>query len=271
MPGTRAGPRSPRRRRRVGPRRPRRPASSSPSRSGCAPRTGRRSARAAVDVVVDGHRDALDLDPGSSAGGRRCAHAVLRVDAPALCVGGPVAQAVERDRRGCARSARGSAPGIFAIPPTIWMMSQRSVSARTTSRLLGAFEQRLAGGEERGAAGLEERGVSVEILEQLVGERLLGDQVAREPVHPGYECVPRREAPRTRPRSGRGSRPRRRTRPRAGPGGSGSCGTACRSRPRPGARSPPARSRRRAPRTPRGQPRRPCRSCGARRRASAGA
>ena len=59
--------------------------------------------------------------------------------------------------------------------------------------LLGALQQRLAGGEQRRAAALEQRRVAVDVVEQLVGQRLLGGQVADEAVQPADERLPRRQ------------------------------------------------------------------------------
>ncbi len=135
---------------------------------------------------------------------------------------------------------------------------------------LRALEERFAGGVQRGAAALEQIGVAVDVGQQLLGERLLRGHVGDEPVQPADERLPRRRVRRGRPPSGTAPPPRRRRRPRAAPGGSGSGGTACRSRPRRVARSPPATSMRRPRRTPRARRRSASRSCAARRPASGG-
>ena len=168
------------------------------------------------------------------------------------------------------RICSGSAAGILAIPPTSWMTSERSVSARTACAAWARSSSGSPGGEQRGAAGLEQRRVAVDVLEQLLGQRLLGGQIADQPVAPRRRTPPTAAARRGRRLSGRDRRPRRRRPPRAAPGGWGSCGTACRSRPRRGARSPPARRSSRARRRPRGRRPGPCRSCAGRQRAWAG-
>ena len=102
--------------------------------------------------------------------------------------------------RGCGRSARARCGGIFAIPPTIWMISARSVSARTTPACCARGQQRLAGGEQR------RRGTSGTAARH--GRR--------------SRAAPRR-APAWWPCSRRSGAARRRARPRApgrpGPGG----------------------------------------------------
>ena len=160
----------------------------------------------------------------------------------------------------------GSAEGIFAIPPTIWMTSAKLVSRARRRPACARCEERLAGGVERrrGSRGRTRRR-GRRSASSSCGERLLGGEVADEPVQPARRAPPTAASRRGRRPNGTAPRPRRRRRPRAGPGGSGSGGRACRSRPPRGARSPRARSRCRRRRRPRARRRSASRSCAARR------
>ena len=95
---------------------------------------------------------------------------------------------MSRSRSNCS----GSAVWILAMPPTNWMTSAMSVSARTRLGLLGPLEQRFTTGVQARPAGLEDVGVAVDVGQQLLGQCLLGGQVVHEPVEPGHQGLPGR-------------------------------------------------------------------------------
>jgi hypothetical protein len=91
-----------------------------------------------------------------------------------------VTQAVERDSEDVLDLS--GLAGILAIPPTIWITSERSVSGRTSPACCARPSRGLPGRHERRPADLEQLGVAAEVLEQLVSEGLLGGQIGDEPM-----------------------------------------------------------------------------------------
>ena len=79
------------------------------------------------------------------------------------------------------------------MPITICNASSKVASGRTTPACWARSKQRLARLVDRRAAVGEERGVARHVREQLVGQRVLGREVADEAVQPAVERLPRRE------------------------------------------------------------------------------
>ena len=106
---------------------------------------------------------------------------------------GPVAQAVERDGHHVL-GLLGLGGGDLGDPSDdLDDLREIGVSANGVG-VLGAIEQWLTGPVQRCSAGLEERRVAVEVLQEFLGEGLLGGQVADQPVHPSRERIPWRES-----------------------------------------------------------------------------